>query len=295
MRLVTYNKGDGGRVGALTGNEVVDIREARTLLLLSWGRSVEAALIEASRDIPGEMNSFIMGGDETLMKAKEGVEYIRDNPDLGSAKTKLRDLKLEAPIPHPPMVLNMGNAYRPYSITSFTQKPITGVIGPDEPIIIPEEITDFGAVFECEIGVVIGKRGRRIPGDERAYDRVYGYMVYNDITDYGKQIEGRFDAKLHDTFCPMGPCIATRDEVEDPYNLFKRVWVNGQLACETNTEEMKRGIPEFLSVASRTITLLPGTVISTGTPAPGRIKPGDIIEMEITQIGKLKNPVIAER
>lgn len=227
--------------------------------------------------------------------ARESVEFAMKNVDPGKAVYLLRDVRLTAPIPEPTMILNMGNAYRPFEIRGFSWKPVTGVIGPDEPIVIPREITDFGACYECEIGVVIGREGRRIPSDETAYDHVFGYTVYNDITDYGKQMEGMFGSKLHDTFCPMGPCIVTKDEIEDPHSLTKRAWINGQSATERSTEDMLHKIPEFISIPSKTLTLQPGTVISTGAPDVGRIMPGDILELEITKIGKIRNPVIAEK
>jgi 2-keto-4-pentenoate hydratase/2-oxohepta-3-ene-1,7-dioic acid hydratase in catechol pathway len=153
----------------------------------------------------------------------------------------------------------------------------------------------FGAVFENEIGIIVGKKGRRIPEDESAYDYIYGYTVYNDVTDYGKQITGAFNSKIHDTFCPMGPCIVTKDEIEDPHDLIKRAWVNGLLAMETSTSEMLRKVPEFVSIPSRTLTLQPGCIISTGTPSTGRIMPGDELELEITKIGKIQNKVIVEK
>ena len=93
----------------------------------------------------------------------------------------------------------------------------------------------------------------------------------------------------------MGPCIVTKDEIEDPHNLIKRTWVNGKLASEKSTRGMFHKIPEFVSIPSQTLTLLPGTIISTGESDSGRIKNGYIIVFEITKIGKLRNPVITEK
>lgn len=295
MRLATFVVGGRERVGALEGDKVIDLREARALQLSSRGLSVEEAAQRARIEVPDCMVGFIEGGGETLSIARESLDFAVENMGLGEAAYPLMDVKLRAPIPRPPMILNMGNAYRPFEIRGFSWKPVTGVIGPDEPIVIPKEITDFGACFECEIGVIIGRRGRRIPSDETAYDYVFGYTVYNDITDYGKQMEGTFGSKLHDTFCPMGPCIATKDEVEDPHDLIKRGWVNGQLATERSTREMLHRIPEFVSIPSQTLTLQPGAVISTGAPDVGRIMPGDVLELEISKIGRIRNPVVAEK
>jgi 2-keto-4-pentenoate hydratase/2-oxohepta-3-ene-1,7-dioic acid hydratase in catechol pathway len=241
------------------------------------------------------MVRFIETGEEGLTKAQESQDYAIKNSEISNAVHLLEDVKLKAPVPRPPMILNMGNAYRPAKIDSFTFKPLTGVIGPSDPIVIPKEISDFGAVFECEIGIIIGKKGRRIPNDEAAYDYVYGYTIYNDVTDYGRQMKGAFNMKIFDTFCPMGPCITTKEEIEDLYSLTKRAWVNGQLATQRSTKEMLHKIPEFISVPSMTLTLQPGTVISTGAANTGRIRSGDVLELEITKMGRISNPVIAEQ
>lgn len=295
MKLVTFLLNDSERVGSLTGDHVIDLREARATQLVSKGLSVEKASERASNEFPNCMIRFIERGEEALWAARESQEFALKHPGFGKTAYSLSDVKLKAPIPKPPMILNMGNAYRPFKITSFSFKPVTGVVGPDEPIIVPKESTDFGPVFEPEIGVVIGKNGRRIPDDKTAYDYVFGYTIYNDVTDYGRQMNNVFDMKIFNTFCPMGPAIVTKEEVGDPHNLIKRVWVSGHLAGERSTTEMLRHVPEFVSVASRTLTLLPGTVISTGAPYSGRIKPGDTLEIEITKLGRLKNPIIAEK
>ena len=88
--------------------------------------------------------------------------------------------------------------------------------------------------------------------------------------------------------------FSTKDEIKNPYDLIKRAWINGLLATESSTKNMIHKIPEFINVASQILTLLPGTIISTGAPNTGRLKPGDLFECEITQIGKMKNPIIAE-
>jgi len=295
MKLVRFSVNNKEKIGVLAGDYVVDLREARSLQWLSLGLSVDEVIQKVHKEIPDRMISFIEGGEETIAIAQEATDFVMNNPKFGKAKYFLKEVKLLVPIPQPSMILNMGNAYRPFPLNGFTFKPVTAVIGPDEPIVIPKEISDFGAVWEIEIGIVIGKKGRRIPNNETAYDYIYGYTIYNDVTDYGKQIEGTFGSKLHDTFCPMGPCIVTKDEIEDPHNLIQRTWVNGQLASEKSTREMFHKIPEFVSIPSQTLTLLPGTIISTGASDSGRIKPGDIIEFEITKIGKIRNTVVSEK
>lgn len=295
MKLVTFVVDENEKLGALEENRVIDLREARILQLLSQGLKVDEAVRRACCEIADCMVRFIEGGEETLAIAKEAEEFALKHEEFGRALYYLKDIELRAPIPKPPMVLNMfGSLYRPFPVSNFQFKSLTGLIGPNDPIVIPKEISDVGAVYECELAIVIGKKGRRIPNDASAYDYVYGYTMYNDVTDYGGQIENRFNRKIYDTFCIIGPCIATKDEIGDPYSLTKRVWVNGQSATDVNPEAL-REIPEFVSFPSRTLTLHPGTIISTGAPNAGRIKPGDIVELEITKIGKMTNPVVAEK
>ena len=294
MKLVTFVKKGVRRVGCLRGDKVVDLGSARVLQLTSSGLSEQDAVTTASTEIPECMTSVIQGGERTLAVMIDCESFAIAGAEEAGLVERPEALKLLTPIPKPPVILNMGNAYRPQPLGDFTFKPLTGLIGPEDPIVIPREISDFGACYECEIGVVIGKRGRRIPNDDTAYEYVYGYVVYNDVTDYGKQISGTFGSKLHDTFCPVGPWLVTRDEISDPYDLVKRTWVNGMLATERKTAGMLHRIPEFLHLASKTLTLLPGTIVSTGAPDTGRIMPGDVVEMEITGLGRLRNPVVKE-
>lgn len=297
MKLVTFVVDGNEKLGTLKAHGVIDIREARALQLLYQGLPVDKAVEKACCEIPDCMIKFIEGGEETLAIAKEAEKFALEHKEFGSILHHLKDVTLKPPVPRPPMVLNTnGSLYRPFAVSGFKFKSTTptGLIGPFGTIVIPKEISDFGAVFECELAIVIGKKGRRIANDRTAYDYVYGYTVYNDVTDYGKQIEGIFNFKICDTFCSIGPCIVTKDEIKNPHNVTKRAWVNGKLATECNPEALRK-IPEFVSAPSKTFTLHPGTIISTGAPNAGRIKPGDVIELEIPEIGKMRQPVIAER
>ncbi len=294
MKLVTFVVDEQEKIGALKEHRIVDLREARILQLMFQGIQSDKAVAMASLEIPDSMIRFIEGGEATLATARGAQEFALKHADFGVIMRSLDDVKLKAPIPKPPMVLNMnGSMYRRFPVNGFKYKSVTGMIGPFDTIVVPKEISDFGAVFECELALVMGKKGRRVPNDESAFDYIYGYTVYNDVTDYGKQMKGEFNYKLYDTFCSIGPCIVTKDEIEDPYNLTKRAWVNGQLATECNPKAV-RMIPEFVAEPAKTFTLYPGTVISTGAPNSGRLKHGDIVELEIDKIGRMRFPVIVE-
>jgi len=173
MKLITFNVDGCEKVGALKGDYIIDLREAYSLQLLSKGFSIDEAVQRACKEIPDCMLSFIECGKETLEIARESIEFIIKNNNFGKATYLLKDVNLLTPILKPPMILNMGNAYRPSPLSGFTFKPVTAIIGPDEPIVIPKEISDFGAVWEIEIGIIIGKKGRRIPNNKTAYDYVF--------------------------------------------------------------------------------------------------------------------------
>jgi 2-keto-4-pentenoate hydratase/2-oxohepta-3-ene-1,7-dioic acid hydratase in catechol pathway len=159
--------------------------------------------------------------------------------------------------------------------------------------------------WEVELAVVIGKRAYRI-SEESVFDYVVGYTVCNDVSARDLQSE-RGDqwirGKSLDTFCPLGPCIVTKDEIADPHNLKLRTIVNGQTMQDSNTSELLFKIPHLVSYLSRAFTLLPGDVIITGTPPgvgmgkkpPIFLKHGDVVSVEIDGIGKLTNPCVEDK
>ena len=164
--------------------------------------------------------------------------------------------------------------------------------------------------WETELAVVIGKRGKNIPV-EAAFEHVFGYTIVNDVSERGlnSPIENRrkremdrfldwLAGKWFDTFAPCGPWIVTNDEVDDPHNLDIKLTINGELRQHGNTRDMLFRIPEQISYASSIMTLEPGDIISTGTPAGAGIggsstslQDGDVLVCEIEQIGALKNTV----
>ena len=157
--------------------------------------------------------------------------------------------------------------------------------------------------YEAELGVVIGKRATGVTADE-ALDYVFGYCSLNDISARDLQYDERGGkqwarGKSLDTFCPLGPYIATRDEIADPQNLAIRCWVNGQVRQDSNTAFMINGVAQLIAFISHGITLMPGDVIASGTPSgvgtfrnpPVYLKPGDVVEVEVEGLGRLRNPI----
>ena len=156
--------------------------------------------------------------------------------------------------------------------------------------------------WEVELGVILGKGGKNIR-EEDAYAHVFGYCVLNDVTARDLQDRHRqyFRGKSLDGYCPMGPWIVTADEIADPQNLNLRLLVNGVSKQESNTSMMIFSIPKIIAVLSNGMTLEPGDIIATGTPSgvgfarnpPEFLKPGDVVEAEVQDIGTLRNPVVS--
>ena len=180
-------------------------------------------------------------------------------------------------------------------IPMLFMKTDSSVIGPDEPIVYPLEGERVD--YECELTVVIGKKARRVP-ESRALDYVLGYTCGNDVSERVIQREemgmgSLLVGKSYDSFCPIGPVIATD---LDPGKLRVMTRLNGKTVQDSNTSDLLFSVPRLIAYMSQSMTLLPGDIILTGTPAGiGPMKPGDTVEIEIEGIGVLRNPVVAER
>lgn len=168
-------------------------------------------------------------------------------------------------------------------------KPPTAVIGPDDPIVYPA--ISQRVDYEAELAIVIKKRCRSVPA-ERAREYILGYSCLNDVTARDLQRkDGQWTrGKSFDTFCPLGPCIATDI---DPNGVTIESYLNGERKQASNTKELIFPVEELVSRISQVMTLLPGDVIATGTPGGiGPMQPGDKIEVRIETIGSLRNPVV---
>jgi 2-keto-4-pentenoate hydratase/2-oxohepta-3-ene-1,7-dioic acid hydratase in catechol pathway len=177
---------------------------------------------------------------------------------------------------------------------------------PDEPILLPRsQNTSHEVDYEGELAVVIGRAAKNV-SRERALDHVLGYTIANDVSARDWQFKwggGQFcQGKGFDTFCPLGPVLVTPDELPDPRRLAIRTRVNGELRQDSTTADLIFDVPTLIAFLSASKTLLPGTVILTGTPAgvgtafnpPRFLHAGDVVEIEIEGIGTLRNPVAAE-
>ena len=238
-------------------------------------------------------------------------------PIATGAAVKVADVALDAPLPKPRRNLwCVGRNYHAHAKELsasvfkdsgakpdewpivFTKVPEC-VVGPHDDVLVPSEISTQ-IDYEAELAVVIGKGGKNITR-AAAMDHVFGYTVVNDVTARDVQIRhGQWDmGKSFDTFCPMGPWIVTADEF-DGTKTRVRCWVNGELRQDGPTENMIFDIPTLIETISRGITLYPGDVIATGTPAgvgmgmspPRYLKAGDVVRVEIDRLGAIENKFV---
>jgi 2-keto-4-pentenoate hydratase/2-oxohepta-3-ene-1,7-dioic acid hydratase in catechol pathway len=197
-----------------------------------------------------------------------------------------------------------GNSPIPQYPVLFMKSP-AAVQNPGDPIELPRHLHSDEVDYECELAIVIGKRCKNVSRD-RAQEHVLGYTCANDVSarDWQSKKGGSqwCRGKTFDTFAPLGPCLVTPDEISNPNALAIRTVINGEVLQDWNTNDMIFDVPALIEFLSGSTTLLPGTVILTGTPhgvgfarkPPRWLKPGDQVSIEIEKIGTLTNPVVLE-
>ena len=252
----------------------------------------------------GMVRAGILKGDDVL---DAGTSVL--DASAGEMVGSITTTALEAPVV-PGKIIAVGLNYRdhaeetgqtiPNAPILFAKFPNT-VVGPGSPIRIPRITQQVD--YEAELGVVIAKRARGVPED-KALEYVLGYTCVNDVSARDLQFaDGQWvRGKSIDTFCPVGPWIVTADEIPDPQTLGIRCVVNDQSLQDSTTANMIFGVAALIAFISQAITLDPGDLIATGTPAgvgfvrkpPVFLKDGDEVSVEIDQIGRLVSPVVAE-
>lgn len=216
--------------------------------------------------------------------------------------------RLGPPIANPSKIICVGLNYAKHALESKMERPsepvlffksTTAITGPFDPIVIPPGSTKTD--WEVELAVVVGKKASYV-SEAQAMDHVAGYVLHNDVSEREYQLErgGQWvKGKSCDTFAPIGPYLVTADEIADPHALDLWLKVNGELMQSSNTSDLIFNIPTLVSYISHFMTLLPGDIISTGTPAgvglgfdpPRYLKKGDVVELGIEGLGSAKQPV----
>lgn len=286
MKLVTFSRRGHTSIGKVEGRRVID-------------------LPAADPAIPRSMRALLQGGPAMLERAAaarvDGQAY------------ELAGVRLEAPVPDPGKYLAIGMNYAKHAEEArragvqvpdsqvWLNKQVSCVNGPFDAVHMPRVSEQLD--YEAELGVVIGRRCRHVrAADARAV--IAGYVVCNDVSvrDWQRRSATMTLGKSFDTTGPFGPWIVTDDEVADPHALSMRMLINGEVRQEANTGQMIFNIYEQIAYLSTVMTLEPGDVLATGTPAgvgaamqpPSFLKVGDVMRVEIEGIGHIENRVVVE-
>ena len=285
MKLCTFTRAGEQRLGAVRGERIVDLRAADPAL-------------------PGSMLELLQGGDDALERARRALESARGEHERARA-----EIALLPPVPNPAKIACIGLNYRdhaaevkmalPEHVTVFAKWPNT-LIGDGAPIVIPS--LSHRVDYEAELAFVVGKRAHAV-AEEDAGAYIAGYMCFNDVSvrDYQSRTSQWTIGKVFDTHGPCGPVLVTRDEIPDPGNLWLRTSIDGEVLQDSSTAQMVFGVPRLIAELSAVMTLEPGDLIATGTPAgvglartPRRwIKPGERVRVEIERIGALENLAVS--
>lgn len=280
MKLVTYGESGQERIGAVVGDEIVDLRSA-------------------DESLPGT----VLG----VLEADALGDVSRALESGAGARTPLDGARLASPLPRPPKIVCVGLNYLDHATEQnvplpehplLFSKATSSVVGPYDDVVLPAESEQVD--YEVELAVVIGKTATAV-SEADAYAYVAGYTVANDVSARDIQFRQQqwHQGKSYDTFCPMGPWLVTKDEIPDPNTLAVKLTLNGEVLQDSNTDNLIFNVPTLVSRISSAMTLLPGDVISTGTPAGVGVfsdpkillKAGDYMETWVEGIGTLKNHV----
>jgi 2-keto-4-pentenoate hydratase/2-oxohepta-3-ene-1,7-dioic acid hydratase in catechol pathway len=300
LRLVTYVEDDGGlRAGVELGSSVVDAAAAARVV--GWG----AAEVAAAESVRGLL---------TLPAGRLGdlADAARANEAVLAEQGAVRDIgevRLAPPVPDPEKIICLGMNYADHAAEANGTKPSApmffakfpnSLVGPADPIVVSDGMPTVD--YEGELAVVIGCTAKSVTAEE-ALSYVAGAMVFNDVSERTLQVSNPLwtAGKAIDTFGPCGPALVLMDELDDLQDLGIRTRVNGAVVQDGSTASMLFGMAEVIAHLSSTMTLVPGDIIATGTPAGVGffrdpqlfLHAGDVVEVEIDQLGTLRNEVIA--
>jgi 2-keto-4-pentenoate hydratase/2-oxohepta-3-ene-1,7-dioic acid hydratase in catechol pathway len=274
-----------------------ELGRERPGILLSDGQRLDVSAFGSDYD----ENFFCSGGCEKLH------QWLAKNSS--SAPRVAPSIRLGPPICRPSKIVCIGLNFRDHARETGAEIPkepviffkaTTALVGPNDALVIPKRATKVD--WEVELAFVIGKRAQYV-SKERALEHVAGYVLHNDYSERGFQLErgGQWvKGKSCDTFAPLGPFLATPDEIPDPCNLKMWLKVNGELRQSSSTANFIFDIRSLVAYVSEFMTLLPGDVISTGTPPgvglglnpPQYLKAGDVVELGIEGLGQARQEVV---
>jgi acylpyruvate hydrolase len=289
MRLATYRE-----------KGVAEAESRAAALVGEPGNERVVDLHATDSELPSDVLGLIQGGPSLLDRARAAATSASGRP--------LADVTLRAPIPRPPKIVCIGVNYADHAAEAGRALPVwpsvflkapSCIVGPGDPIVRPPTTEQLD--YEIELAVVIGKQAKSV-SKEQAMAYVAGYTIMNDVSARDLQLGkdgGIILGKNFDSSAPLGPVLALADEIPDPNNLQLRTWVNGELRQNGNTHTLIFDVPAIIAFLTQQLTLEPGDVIATGTPAGVGLgmkpqvwlQPGDAVRMEIDGIGVLENRV----
>lgn len=253
------------------------------------------------------LRSILDAGEEAILKLDSAVRVAAEH---GNAVVEPESTRLGPPVPDPRKIICLGRNYTDHAEEAGMDSPVlpelftkfaTSLTGPSDPIVLPAFSDQVD--YEAELAVVIGSRCRNVTSEE-ATNVLAGAMAFNDVSarDIQLQTSQWTAGKAVDGFAPCGPCLVTLDELGDLQSLHVKSRVNGVLRQDTNTSQMIFSVADIVSFISMVMTLEPGDIIATGTPAgvglfqnpPAFLHDGDSVEVEIERLGILRNDVIAQ-
>jgi len=296
LRIVRYIYRGAESYGIFQGNnEIIDLPKLGKI----QGKTVPPT-IDALISLGWEVENFVKSMTDDIPKS-QSKKFI----------LKRIEVTAKAPVISPPKIICLGLNYRDHAEEAkadlpdepiIFMKPRTSIIGPEEPVRKPGFVKKLD--YEVELATIIGKMGKNIPAS-KAKNYIFGYTVFNDISARDIQSkDGQWTrGKSFDTFAPFGPCITTAAQIGDPNDLHLWTRVNGEMRQNSTTKHMRFNIYEIVHHLSRVMTLEPCDIIATGTPAgvaafmkpkPRFLKPGDIVEVEVENIGTLRNPIVED-
>jgi 2-keto-4-pentenoate hydratase/2-oxohepta-3-ene-1,7-dioic acid hydratase in catechol pathway len=287
MKLITFHCRGVQSIGKIVGNQVVDLPASDPI-------------------IPRTMLAFLQAGPSVLARAR-AIEAAT------AVTYPLSDVRLDAPVPNPSKYLAIGMNYRKHVAEAIEagikvpdsqvwfNKQVSCITGPFDPVQMP--IASDKLDYEAELGVVIGRRCRHVSKAD-APSVVAGYLICNDVSvrDWQQRSPTMMLGKSFNTHGPIGPWIVTPEDIADPHALNMRMLINGEVRQEARLDEMIFNVWDQIAYLSTVMTLEPGDVLATGTPSgvggamkpPKFLKLGDVMRVEIENIGHIENVVVAE-
>lgn len=274
MKIARFNE---GRIGVVVGDDLLDVTKALGVDPQQWPPVGPVQMIANWESIRPQIEACL----------------------ATAPRIPVADVRLLTPVPWPNKVIAYPVNYNDhgqemqanYRAThqGFFLKPASSLCGASDVIELPD-LPGREVHHEAELGIIIGKRGRNVRREDWK-DYVFGYACLMDMVVRGR--EERVFRKAYDSFCPVGPWITTADEVSDPANLKMKLWVNGELRQSANTKDLVLDIPGMIEMAASVMTLEPGDIIATGTPAGvGQIVDGDTVLIRIDELGEMQMKVV---